>query len=302
MRPRSPGPLIDVLTASYREEGATLRVLSGRLKAVLVAFLATIMLIGVIGPAVTLAGDPPGLWRFMEAIGQVESGGDYQARNSVSGAYGKYQIMPANWPSWASRYVGDGGVGQTPDNQEIVASGKFRDLRGGLDKWRRVAYWWLTGSSQTTNWSDAATGYVRRVMKLYRAYADESFKPLVTIRKFSEKSSHVTYHGTWRSAKYAGYAGGTVRYATQAGASATFEFRGSRVIWFGPVGKTRGRARIYIDGEYLKTVNLYATRFVARKAVFSKGWSASARHTLKIKVVGTAGHPLVAIDQFVVIE
>ncbi len=279
-----------------------MRVLSGRIKAVLVASLATIMLIGIIGPAVTLAGDPPGLWRFMEAIGQVESGGDYEARNSTSGAYGKYQIMPANWPSWASRYVGDGGAGQTPDNQEIVASGKFRDLRGGLDKWRRVAYWWLTGSSQTTNWSDAATGYVRRVMKLYRAYAEESFKPLVTIRKFSEKSSRVTYRGTWRSARYPSYTGGAVKYATQAGASATFEFRGSRVIWFGPVGKTRGRARIYIDGEYLKTVNLYATRFVARKAVFSKGWSGSARHTLKIKVVGTAGHPLVAIDQFVVIE
>lgn len=279
-----------------------MRVLSGRLKAVLVAFLATTILIGVIGPRVTLAGDPPGLWRFMKAIGQVESGGDYEARNSVSGAYGKYQIMPANWPAWASRYVGDGGAGQTPENQEIVASGKFRDLRGGLDRWRRVAYWWLTGSSQTSNWSDAATSYVRRVMGLYRTYADKSIDPLVTIRKFSERSARVTYRGTWRSASYPSYTGGAVKYATQAGASATFEFRGSRVIWFGPVGKTRGRARIYIDGQYLKTVNLYATRFVARKAVFSKGWSGSARHMLKIKVVGTAGHPLVAIDQFVVVE
>jgi hypothetical protein len=51
-------------------------VLSGRLKAVLVASLATIILIGVIAPATTLASDPPGLARFMAVIGRVESGGD----------------------------------------------------------------------------------------------------------------------------------------------------------------------------------------------------------------------------------
>ena len=37
----------------------------------------------------------------MNAVGQVESGGRYTARNPISGAYGKYQIMPSNWPSWA---------------------------------------------------------------------------------------------------------------------------------------------------------------------------------------------------------
>ena len=37
----------------------------------------------------------------MYAMGQVESGGNYYARNPTSGAYGKYQIMPSNWPAWA---------------------------------------------------------------------------------------------------------------------------------------------------------------------------------------------------------
>jgi len=47
-------------------------VLSGRLKAVLVASLATVILIGIMGPASTLASDPPGLARFMAAVGHVE--------------------------------------------------------------------------------------------------------------------------------------------------------------------------------------------------------------------------------------
>ena len=40
-----------------------------------------------------------GLRTFMEALATVESGGRYTARNPTSGAYGRYQIMPSNWPS-----------------------------------------------------------------------------------------------------------------------------------------------------------------------------------------------------------
>ena len=99
-----------------------MRVLPGCLKAVPVAILATTMLVGVIGPATTLASDPPGLARFMYAMGRVESGGNYYARNATSGAYGKYQIMPASWRAWAGRYLGNSYAKQTPRNQEIVAT------------------------------------------------------------------------------------------------------------------------------------------------------------------------------------
>ena len=102
----------------------------------------------------------------MYAIGQVESGGNYSARNATSGAYGKYQIMPSNWPSWAGRYLGNASAKPTPANQEIVAAGKFRALYSRLGSWRRVAYWWLTGSSRTTGWSTYATRYVDKVMTL----------------------------------------------------------------------------------------------------------------------------------------
>jgi hypothetical protein len=248
-------------------------------------------------------------------MGQVESGGNYYARNPSSGAYGKYQIMPSNWPSWASRYLGNANARPTPANQEIVAAGKFRSLYSGLQSWRRVAYWWLTGSNRTTGWSTYATRYVSRVMDIYRSAAaapappappaskaPPASAPTTSVQRYSETSSKITYRGTWRTAGYRGYAGGAAKYATKAGATASFAFIGSKVVWYGPVGPTRGKARILVDGTYLKTVDLHARSFTARKALFSKSWSAPGAHTLVIEVVGTAGHPYVAIDGFTVVD
>ena len=84
------------------------------------------------------------------------------------------------------------------------------------------------------------------------------------------------------------------------GATATFRFTGSRVTWYGPVGPTRGKATVTIDGTVVATVNQYSRSFAARKAVFTKTWSTAGAHTLVIKVAGTAGHPYVAIDELAV--
>lgn len=291
-----------------------MRVLPGRLKAVLVASLATIILIGVIGPATTLASDPPGLARFMSAVGRVESGGDYYARNSSSGAYGKYQIMPASWQGWAERYLGDANAAPTPANQEIVAAAKMRALYAWLGSWRRVAHWWLTGSSSTSGWSYAATRYVNRVMIYFNSSTVVALAiaptptptPVraqahpATLQRFSETSASITYSGSWRLAHYARYAGNAVKYATRAGSTASFTFSGTKVTWYGPVGPTRGQARVSIDGVYVKTVDLQSSLFLARRAVFSTSWPMAGKHKLVIRVLGTAGHPYVAIDEFAV--
>jgi hypothetical protein len=287
-----------------------LRVLSGRLKAVLVATLATIILIGVIGPATTLASDPPGLAHFMAAVGRAESGGDYHARNARSGAYGKYQIMPSSWRAWARRYLGRANALPTPANQEIVAASKFRALYHGLHSWRRVAYWWLTGSSRTSGWSAGTTRYVKRVMGYYAkpsralpkvpAARTSRAQRALPIRRFSEKSATIAYSGAWSSAGYPRYAGDAVKYATRAGATASFTFSGTKVVWYGPVGPTRGQARVLIDGVAVGTVNLHSSTFNPRKAVFSKTWKTAGKHVLVIQVVGTAGHPYVAIDELAV--
>jgi hypothetical protein len=134
---------------------------------------AALLLATTLGLAVTrptAAGAPAqrDQLRFMWAMAGQESGWDYYARNSQSGAFGKYQIMPFNWPVWAEQYLGDRHADQTPFNQEKVAYGKLRDLYRWLGSWKRVAYWWLTGSSSKNerHWSSYAKGYVDNIMRL----------------------------------------------------------------------------------------------------------------------------------------
>jgi hypothetical protein len=278
-----------------------LRVLSGRRSAVLVAALAAILVLTTTGSAAFAAKSPAGLSQFKSAVGRVESGGNYTARNPSSGAYGKYQIMPSNWPSWARQYLGNANARQTPANQEKVASGKMTSLYRWLGSWKRVAYWWLTGSSRTTGWSSYAKRYVAKVMRYYRAAGGTSAAPKSAARwTANERSKAIDYTGTWRSARHRGYGGDRVLYAKSAGASATFTFTGRKVTWNGPTGPTRGQAKVYVDGAYVRTVNLYRRSFDARSALFRAGWKASGEHTIKIVVVGTKGHAMVAIDDFVV--
>ncbi len=133
--------------------------------------------------------------RFMWAMAGQESGWDYYARNEASGAFGKYQIMPFNWPVWAEEYLGDRHADQTPFNQEKVAYGKLHDLYRWLGSWKRVAYWWLTGSTTRNErrWSSYARGYVDNIMRLRgRAPREGSAMPPRT----SSRSSK----GDWRRA------------------------------------------------------------------------------------------------------
>ena len=170
---------------------------------VLIAALALVLLVDVSGPATTLATDPPQLDRFMEAVGLVESHGNHAALNATSGAYGRYQILPDNWRQWARRYLGDADSRPTPANQERVARAKMASLFRWLGSWRRVSYWWLTGSSRTSAWSPAANRYVARVMAALGG--SEADGPAgESGRHYSERSSTITYTGSWDEARYSG--------------------------------------------------------------------------------------------------
>jgi hypothetical protein len=277
-----------------------LRVQTRRRSAAVVAILAAALSVGLLGAAPTLAADPPGLDQFMTATARVESGGNHKAVNRTSGAYGRYQIMPVNWRAWARRYLGNANAAPTLANQEKVAKAKMGSLYRWLGSWRRVSYWWLTGSSGMTAWSKRATSYVTRVMAYFGG--PEPTEETTTLSRYSERSSTIDYSGTWRAARSGGYSGGAVRYATGGGATATITFTGSRIAWYGPVGPTRGKARVSIDGAVVKTVDLKQSSFKARTLVYSVSWNTAGRHTLEIEVIDTRDHRLVAIDELAVTE
>lgn len=90
--------------------------------------------------------------KFIWAEGQQESGGDYLAVNSSSGALGRWQVMPANLPGWLKE------SGQQPmSDYDYLHSHKAQDrlawviLGGDFDKWgpRSAASIWYSGQP---NW------------------------------------------------------------------------------------------------------------------------------------------------------
>ena len=135
--------------------------------------------------------DPTQAARVKLGLGCWESGGAYDILNAVSGAYGKYQIMPSNWPEWARLYLGSARAKQTPLNQERVASGKLKGLYHWLQGWDRVVYWWLTGSTNArrTTWSPTAVRYVNGILSLAARSATRAGRRTIPASCFSSPTS-----------------------------------------------------------------------------------------------------------------
>jgi len=303
----------------FGQEGAPLPDVAGRRRAVFVALTIAAIVLSVIPFVASSSTPPPGINRFLYALGQVESGGNYYARNSSSGAYGKYQIMPSNWPTWARQYVGSSSAKWTPVNQEKVARGKVTALYYWLDSWPNVAHWWLTGSGDRnqSHWSSYSKAFVAKVMKIYKNVSEDlaasntmavapaavAPKPppvgvVSTTRRIGETNVGIVYAGRWQSARHNGYADRAVLYSERSGATATYTFYAKSVAWVGPVGPTRGKARVAIDGKTVGTVDLRRSRFKPQVTIFDRSWKRVGTHTITITVVGS-GRP-VAIDQFVI--
>jgi hypothetical protein len=127
-----------------------------------------------------------------------------------------------------------------------------------------------------------------------------SEEPATEETTHQETSPSLAYDGEWASAGHPDYLGGQARWATDRGASVSIEFTGVGIAWIGPSGPTRGKARIYVDGRLVKTVDTYAATFDPSRVLFSTSYTTQKPRTLKVVVLGTRGHPMVAIDAFVV--
>ena len=115
-----------------------------------------------------------------------------------------------------------------------------------------------------------------------------------------QSSGSISYRGTWRTAYHAGYMDGKARATKARSAKASLQFTGTAIAWVGPVGPSRGKARVYIDGRLVTTVNTWASTFRASRVLFTKSWTKVGTHRISIVANGTTGHPTVALDAFLV--
>ena len=118
----------------------------------------------------------------------------------------------------------------------------------------------------------------------------------------SESSSSVRYTGTWSTPTSTSYLGGKANFAKVRCVSETFRFTGKQFAWVGLTGPTSGKARVYVNGTYVKTVDLYAATTGYRKIVYTRTWSTSATRSIRIVVAGTTGRPRVTVDSFFIIR
>lgn len=111
----------------------------------------------------------------------------------------------------------------------------------------------------------------------------------------SDSSSAIDWAGSWALASHASYVGGRAHWSAIARSTSSLSFDGDAVAWFGPAGTTRGKARVYIDGRLVATIDQYSTTFRAREIAFARNLE-PGDHTMRIETVGTSGRPTVGID------
>ena len=64
-------------------------------------------------------------------------------------------------------------------------------------------------------------------------------------------------------------------------------------------GPARGKAKVYYDGVYVKTIDTYASVNTNRVLMWDKTISGSSNHTIKVVNLATAGRPRIDIDGYV---
>jgi hypothetical protein len=122
-----------------------------------------------------------------------------------------------------------------------------------------------------------------------------------TLSAFQENSNAITYSSGWARQAVAGAYGGSVKFATLAGKTAKFSFTGSQVAWVSTLGANRGSAAVTVDGVAAGNVSTHAAATKPAMIVFTKTVPTGA-HSVLLKVLGTAGHPRVDVDAFLVIH
>ncbi|HET7181696.1 MAG TPA: N-acetylmuramoyl-L-alanine amidase [Candidatus Limnocylindrales bacterium] len=125
--------------------------------------------------------------------------------------------------------------------------------------------------------------------------------PVVKAALTQQTSSALHWSGSSTTTSYSKYSGGSERYLRAAGASVSYTTTARSLSFVTTRSPSRGRADIWIDGVKVATVDLSTPDTVYQWVAYSKTWSSSGTHTIKVVSVGSPV-PRVDIDAFGVIR
>jgi soluble lytic murein transglycosylase-like protein len=118
-------------------------------------------------------GSSDDLQSFMRAIESIESGGNPNAVNPYSGAFGLYQFMPGTWAGEAARFGLD-PADKSPENQRRMAEAAMSRYYSMFGNWRDVAIAWYAGPYSKHIGTQGSSGQEANGHISIRGYADKA--------------------------------------------------------------------------------------------------------------------------------
>lgn len=105
--------------------------------------------------------------------------------------------------------------------------------------------------------------------------------------------------GSWDRVSFGDYSSGVALSTNDGGATVTWRGTTQAIAIVGPMGPTRGRMVVTIDGVEAGVVDLYADDYRARALLFETSWRSAGHHEVTIEAVRVGGRRTVAVDDIV---
>ena len=119
------------------------------------------------------------------------------------------------------------------------------------------------------------------------------------VRRQEATARTVDLAGSWSRAAASSYSAGRALSTDVDGAAVVWRGTARSLVIVGPVGPTRGRLVVEVDGERVDVVDLYAPDFAARTVLADLHWNDGAEHEVRLEARHRSGRTTVAIDDLV---
>lgn len=190
--------------------------------------------------------------------------------------------------------------GADPDGR--VASYRLQRSTDGGRHWRTVALPTAATRSITLNLGPDS-GHRFRVRAVDDVGGRSTWEVSDRLGLAIDQQGEARLRRTWSKDTGADLAGGSSHGTRIRGASATYTFDGRSIRWIGTTDVDHGKARVYLDGRLVATVDAYSATRQTCQVLFAATVK-PGRHTLRIVVLGAKNTrstgARVDVDAFVV--
>ncbi|MDP9353124.1 MAG: S8 family serine peptidase [Chloroflexota bacterium] len=163
-----------------------------------------------------------------------------------------------------------------------------RSVNGGV--WQRVLPATELSTTATQLLVPGSATYQYRVRAADKAnnWSGWFYGKSFSVVAAQETSPAISYSGTWTRSALSGSYGGYVRHSSVKGASARYSFTGRSIGLVTTKGPDRGKAAVYVDGAYVRTVDLYRSSGLVRQVVFTRAnLDPKVPHTIEVRLPGS---------------